>query len=1328
MTSRQLTRFISHELDYALKLLEIDEKPQQSSIMKIAENVEFPEELQSIATGGISLRNDNSITPEIRILVQTICHCHQLDIVRIRRRDSYDLLAVANGESITPRLGIRIGNLRTEALIDSGASHNYIAYDILSRIGFKQYRIRPMKSDRIVGTASGTLVPIGRINLLVQWAGNNTLTQFTLLPTQMIDVVLGCSFIATVGLLPSVRDRMFYSQLDHKLEIPFHSYERIDHNMDKVCTLSMELSNTDLTWSEILVNAADCSDNQRMQLKDLVLQFADVLSNKPGCTHVAQHRIELTKTPKKCPFRMFNPSKRAIILGLVQELLNEGIIERSDSDIVSYPVIVPKPNKTYRMCIDYRWLNEATRIEAIDMPEINMLIAHIGRAKFFTSFDLVKGYYQVLMCPEDKHKTAFWTPMGQMQFVRMPFGLCNAPATFQKLMTKVLSTSLYIHCMVYLDDIVVFSQTWEEHLIHIADVLEKLRTANLTASLEKSKLCRSKLLFLGFVIDQEGLRVNPSKLEAIEKFPSPTTKTEVKRFLGLTGFFRKFVKNFANIAAPLHALSTRIGSFELNTVETEAFNRLKTILLKDIVLIQPELNKPFTIQTDASHQGLGAVLLQEVEVDRQMRLKPIAFASRTLRGAETKYSTPELECLAVVWAVNRFRPFLEYTTFTIECDAMALKWLMTTPQPSGRFGRWAIRLQSGPFKINYRAGKFNKVADALSRAPINELLPEDHVEIEEVPQFWIKDKEKQIEKHSENNVLNCLQQEKFEDRIKTFNNELFFTDETTRELPTVCNAVTPYMAQVPPSREEIIKAQWQHFEYIQLMEYLLRGILPRDEILAKQIEETSTAFCLEQEDDEHQPLLLKFCPLDEEELELTGKGFKVVVPPCLRKRVMFACHGHPISGHQGIFKTVERIKEIYFWPNINADVRRFVRGCQICQMHKPRQQKAIAGAYIPGGIHPPWEVIAVDLMGPKPMSSDRKRWLLVIIDCSTKFVELFALGKATGTIVAEKIKEVACRYGFPKRIISDNGVQFISTVYKKFCERCNIRSSLTSTYHPSANPTERVNRDIKFMISMFIDIHKHWTKHLVDLAFSLRARRSEATGYSPGFLNFGHIMNNPFDPRIASDNEYFDPENPEIYVSRLIERIRIAYSNMCKKLQSNYEKHNKIHEGKFQIEKFEIGDWVWKKTHFLSDAESGFSSTLAPIRDGPWEVLEVLFSNSYKLKNLKDGRIEPAVNITHLTLYVPELDINEWTSTQIEGDELSPASSDPIVSTNNAEGETQVETGSSAIHKRARDLEVDRDVTTNDNNNTGARPKRVRKPNQRYSQDFVTKSLETKKK
>ncbi|KAE8973500.1 hypothetical protein PR001_g26291, partial [Phytophthora rubi] len=399
----------------------------------------------------------------------------------------------------------------------------------------------------------------------------------------------------------------------------------------------------------------------------------------------------------------------------VDKMLKAGVIEEGNGAWGFPVVLVRKKDGEVRFCVDHRALNDVTKKDVYPLPRIDETLEALGGALWFTTLDLRAGYWQILVAEDDKDKTAFTTKQGLYRFVRMPFGLTNAPSTFQRMMNSVLRGLTWKTCLVYLDDIVVFTRgSIEKHVVELASVLERLSAAGLTLKLKKCTFAAKSMEYLGHELSCEGVRPLPRLITAVQQFPRPTNATEVKRFVHLAGYYRRFVKDFGSIMAPLTKLLRKSVEWNWNSEQEAAFIAVKEILTTKPLLIYPNFRLPFRVVTDASKIGLGACLMQ----DHGEGWRPVAYASKVNSAAESNYGITELECLAVVWAIKLFRPYLYDRRFTIVTDHSALKWLMKSPNLTGKLHRWALTLQEYEFEVEYRPGSTNVVADALSRAPV----------------------------------------------------------------------------------------------------------------------------------------------------------------------------------------------------------------------------------------------------------------------------------------------------------------------------------------------------------------------------------------------------------------------------------------------------------------------------------------------------------------------------------------------------------------------------------------------------------------------------------
>ena len=462
-------------------------------------------------------------------------------------------------------------------------------------------------------------------------------------------------------------------------------------------------------------------EDQLAQLKQLVVDFDEVFAltdDDMGCTEVVKHKIDtgdhpaIKQYPRRTPF-----VRRTTIASMITEMEKKGVVKPSISPWASPVVLVPKRDGTTRFCVDYRRLNAITKKDVYPLPRIEDILDTIGRAKYFTTLDLSAGYWQIPLDTGDAEKTAFTTHCGLFEFTCMPFGLCNAPATFQRLMQVVLAGLEWKCCFVYIDDILICSRSFEEHIAHLRLVFQRLVKANLKLKLSKCSFLRKLVQYLGHIISQEGISPDPGKTSKVRNYPVPTDVTTLRQFLGLASYYRRFVPKFSKVSGPLHALTKKGVHFEWTIDCRDAFEQLKDLLCSAPVLAYPQFGPghQFTLETDASLTGLGAVLSQRNE---KGQLHPVAYASRTLHKHERNYPITELETLGLVWAVKYFRAYILGHHCVVLTDHAACTSLLHTLHPSAKLARWAMIIQEMDLDIRHRAGKTNYGADALSRNPV----------------------------------------------------------------------------------------------------------------------------------------------------------------------------------------------------------------------------------------------------------------------------------------------------------------------------------------------------------------------------------------------------------------------------------------------------------------------------------------------------------------------------------------------------------------------------------------------------------------------------------
>ena len=456
--------------------------------------------------------------------------------------------------------------------------------------------------------------------------------------------------------------------------------------------------------------------DERRKLDALLAKYDGIMSKNDmdtGLTDLIEHDIDTgdARPIKQRPYRL-SFSERKQVNQLVKNFQDSGWIRESTSPWACPIVLVKKKDGGLRFCCDWRKLNSVTKKDAMPLPLIVDMIDRHAKARYFSKIDFTSGFYQVRLVPDAIEKTAFVTPDGHYEWTVMGMGLTNAPATFQRLMHKVLGSLMWKHSMAYMDDLIVFSSNFDEHIRNLAEVFECIQNAGLKMKPSKCAFAKNEIQYLGHIITANGVRCDPANIDKVRAFSIPKNRKEVRSFLGLTSYYRRFIKDYAFIAKPLHELTKETVSFKWERNHTKAFELLRLKLTEPPVLAFPDFEKEFIVSTDASGFGVGCVLKQ---LDEKGQERVIAYASRVLRPEEQRYSATEREFLALRYATQIFRPYLYGKEFTVMTDHLSLTQLRKMKNPNGRLQRWNIDLLDFTFNVRYKPGKTNNDADSLSR-------------------------------------------------------------------------------------------------------------------------------------------------------------------------------------------------------------------------------------------------------------------------------------------------------------------------------------------------------------------------------------------------------------------------------------------------------------------------------------------------------------------------------------------------------------------------------------------------------------------------------------
>lgn len=983
-----------------------------------------------------------------------------------------------------------------------------------------------------------------------------------------------------------------------------------------------------------LLNLGYLNSEEQVAIENICAKYADIFllpGDKLTTTSIYKHQISLKPNtspvyskPYRLPF-----SQKAEINKQIGNLQKEGIIEPCSSEWSSPILLVPKKldssgEKKWRLVIDYRKLNNCIQDDKYPLPNITEILDSLSGSIYFSTLDLSNSYYQCELDMDSRKYTAFSSGQygipdanqnkctasisGQWQMTRMPMGLKTSPNAFSKMMNIAMSGLSYEKCLIYLDDLIIYGKSLENHNKNLLDVFSRLRQVNLKLNPLKCTFLRKEILYLGHVISSEGVLPDPTKIQAIKNWPIPKKLEEVVRFVAFSNYYRKFINNFAYVSLPLTRLTKKNVPFVWDDKCQHSFDTLKSLISSPPILQYPDLSErnKFILQTDASKYSLGAVLCNSDK-------RPIAFASRNLEKSEINYETIEKELLAIVWACGYFRPYLYGKNFIIQTDHKPLIYLFGMRNPSSRLLKFRLALEEYDFNVEYIKGSDNVTADAMSRLPIN-----------------IKDLKLMNECI---NVMTRAQRKKVENS-QCSRSASIPTDDRPAQPKVVEIFSKPKMSVEMSFIDEKNLNKLRKFNEIDIESKIFcfasnKMILYINPVARLQL--TPDAFVREligfcEKINVHEIIFIREKKYDEflkkltiaMKNDLSGAGpprlcilnnIKRIVDKDDRRVILNDFHLLPSSGHAGMRRMYNNIKQYYFWPGLEKDVIEFIRKCDKCQRQKYNSHYIKEPMCITTTADSAMQKIFLDVVGPLDRDDNNFSYILTIQCELSKYVEAYPMvSKSSLEIAKNFVNNFILRYGIPQEIATDRGTEFLSTLFKEVCKLLEINTLQSTAYHhQSIGALENSHKSLNNYLRIQTDNHPgSWSSWLQFWCFSYNTSIHSSTQFTPFELVFGKKCNIP-------SNLSTDTVSPLYNCDDYPLQLKYRLQTTQKEARQNLLNNKTIRKIKYDITSNPI---TYKKDDLiLVKNETG--NKFQPIYSGPYVVVKDESPNVQILKNNK---------------------------------------------------------------------------------------------------------------
>ena len=866
------------------------------------------------------------------------------------------------------------------------------------------------------------------------------------------------------------------------------------------------------------------------------VKHANVLASHErdyGCTNLTKHHARLIdKTPiATAPYRT-SPDMQEVIDKQVNEMLADGLVSHSTS-AYSAPILMVRkkePGK-WRFVTDFRKVNAATQKVIYPLPRIEDALQRLKNPQFFSSLDLVKGFWQVPIAEEDRHVYAFSTGNAHVEYNVMPMGAKNSTSTLQALMQLLMRGLPAEHVVCFLDDILIASPTIEEHIAHLDKVLTALGRANLKLHPKKCVVARDSAACLGHLLNREGIQPDPYNLEKVVKWPTPKNVKEVRGFLGLTGYYRQFVSQYSKVAEPLTNLTAKEKEWVWGEAEQTSFETLRKAVTEAPVVAYPDFDKPFWLKTDASGGSVGYVLTQFHEEKERV----ISYGSKKLDATQRRWATYDREFYGILVGVRDNRHYLRAQKFFVVTDHRPLlAWRKQDAQKdvTGRRMRWVIELESYDFELIYRQGRIHSDADALSRLQnADEDCATDHDDLEGLTA-------------NEPTTLLGMEDEDSATAVKytclsSYLKKLRYEQDCDPKLSNFKGYVRQRRRPPKSAFDNWYRRNFKNF------------ILKNGVLFLKRLEPLTDLVTL-----------------------------RAVLPPSLVPEVLKDAHGSMLAGHPGKTRMVAKLERSVVWESMAKDVSQHVEKCKECDLLRENKPK-IRTPLQPVVARRVGDHIICDLL-KLPTAPGNFNYVLVCMDIFSKFVNLYKLRTKEAPGVANCIQDLCLSRGFPKKLGTDNGSEFDNHILNSAAKLMGIEKATSVVYRPqSQGAVERHNRQIIAELQKRLEQHgKSWTEHLPFVQYAYNSTPHSKTGESPFRVVFGR------EPPLPNFEEVdIDPHKDKSvrkYVEDLRKRLASIHSGVRKKTDVKVEKEREQYDRKAKHSPLKEGDLAYEKENVKS--------------------------------------------------------------------------------------------------------------------------------------------------